>query len=170
MMIFTIGHVFLIVAVGIALTAAWQDFRSLKISNKLSVAMFLLFWPAYFLQPDLFAPFVSHIISGVIVFLVTFLMFAANMFGGGDAKMASAMALWFGIKNMSAFIMVMALAGGILALVGFAIKKTGKIDVKNEASWLFQLQNGRNAIPYGIALCIGYVFCIVNFYFINSVL
>ena len=122
------------------------------------------------MQPDIFAPLISHIISGVIVFIVTFLMFAANMFGGGDAKMASAMGFWFGLKTLSAFIMVMALAGGVLALIGFVIKKTGKIKVKNEASWLFQLQNGRNAIPYGIALCIGYLFCIVKFHFINNAL
>ena len=164
-MIISYAYLFFLAAVIVSLIAAVQDFRTLKISNMLSVSVFLLFWPAYFTQPEIFAPLVSHIVSGIMVFIVTFLMFAGNMFGGGDAKMATAMAFWFGLKTVSGFIMVMALAGGLLALVGYCVKKYGKLKVHNEASWLFQLQNGRNAIPYGIALCIGYVFSIVTFYF-----
>ena len=46
-----------------------------------------------------------------------FALFAAGLFGGGDAKLMAAAALWLGWSTGTSVLVFTALAGGVLAIV-----------------------------------------------------
>ncbi|MGH6892435.1 MAG: A24 family peptidase, partial [Dongiaceae bacterium] len=44
-------------------------------------------------------------------------LFALGLFGGGDVKLISAMALWTGFADLPRFLLIMSAAGGLLGVV-----------------------------------------------------
>ena len=62
--------------------------------------------------------------------------------GGGDVKLAAALALWFSPMTTVLFLMVMSIAGGALTLAIVIAHK-----VRSRA--------GRPEIPYGVAIAFG---------------
>ena len=62
--------------------------------------------------------------------------------GGGDVKLAAALALWFSPASTVKFLVLMSLAGGVLTLVVVALHR-----VRGRA--------GRPEIPYGVAIAFG---------------
>ena len=82
----------------------------------------------------------------VVVALVVFGLFAlahhVGMMGGGDVKLAAAVALWFAPVETLRFLVVMSMAGGLVTLVAVLAHKTAK-------------KEGRAKIPYGVAIAIG---------------
>ena len=56
-----------------------------------------------------------HLMAGLLVFCVCFALFAFNVMGGGDAKLLTASAVWFGFNvSLFGFMIYVALFGGIL--------------------------------------------------------
>lgn len=70
-------------------------------------------------------------------------LFRAGVFGGGDAKLLAAGALWLGAGSIGAFLGATAMAGAALAF-GFIL-------------WLMiaRPSSGRPSLPYGVAIAIG---------------
>src|SRR5579862_2467413 len=87
---------FLVFPVGMALAAA-SDLLTMTISNRLMLvlaATFLVLLP--FAGLDLHA-IGLHVAAGLAVLAVAFFCFAMGWIGGGDAKLAAVIALWFGV-------------------------------------------------------------------------
>jgi prepilin peptidase CpaA len=78
----------------------------------------------------------------VAVFAVLAGGFYAGMMGGGDVKLAAAIALWFPPVTTLRFLVVMSLAGGVLTL-GLLV------------SHKLRRNAGRPKIPYGVAIACG---------------
>jgi len=77
---------------------------------------------------------------GAIVLLAGFVLFSAGVIGGGDAKMAAAVAVWIGFSyDLLRFFLVMSLAGGVLALAALAIQGLRGTPL-------------RRPLPYGVAI------------------
>jgi prepilin peptidase CpaA len=55
--------------------------------------------------------------AAACVFLVTSLLFAFGLFGGGDTKLTAAMALWIQFIDLPRFLLVMTATGGLLGIV-----------------------------------------------------
>ncbi len=151
-----------LVALGSGLMSAWTDFKGLLISNiypVLIVIAFVLAWPAYhFLAPPealYFGSLKTHLISGGLMFVVTFILFSLGWFGAGDSKLASAYALWVGMTGMPAFLFYTTLVGGILGVAALLIKKYKPFKDPAEQSWIAKTQSGQSAVPYGIAIFFG---------------
>ena len=68
--------------------------------------------------------------------------FYAGMMGGGDVKLAAALALWFSPASTIKFLVLMSLAGGVLTLLVVAWHRLKK-------------REGRPEIPYGVAIAFG---------------
>ena len=64
------------------------------------------------------------------------------MMGGGDVKLAAALALWFAPADTVKFLVLMSLAGGVLTLAILAWHRVKK-------------RPGRPEIPYGVAIAFG---------------
>ncbi len=123
--------------------AAVIDARTYKISNRLTLAVALLapvyWWSAGLaLWPDV----ASHVAVAAAIFVLLAAAFYAGMMGGGDVKLAGALALWLSPLGSLHFLLVMSIAGGILTL-GYA------------AAHRLRSKEGRPMIPYGIAISIG---------------
>ncbi len=145
----------LAVALLLGFCGALHDWRSLRIPNWISLSSAGLFVLAVVFAPADFAPLWPHIAAGFGMLTVTYILFALGQFGGGDAKLASALALWLGLKGLVPFVMFTGIAGGVLAVLGLYIKRKKPFAHVTPQSWIGQLQAGRDAIPYGIALAIG---------------
>jgi prepilin peptidase CpaA len=127
----------------ILVVAAVVDVRTFTISNRLNLAVALLA-PVYWLSISL-APWPGiaiQLAAGAAVFTLLAGAFYAGMMGGGDVKLAAALALWFSPTGTVRFLVLMSLAGGILTLVLVAWHRARK-------------REGRPQIPYGVAIAFG---------------
>jgi len=146
--------VFLIFPLCLAI-AALTDLLSMTIPNRIPVILSLSFF--------LLAPFVglgaplmmSHGLAGLCVFLACFALFAANVMGGGDAKLLSACALWFGMnQSLLLFVAAVGLLGGLLTFAILLLRTQSNtilaIGIPVPNSLILAKK-----IPYGIAIAIG---------------
>lgn len=142
--------------------AALSDFRTMTIPNMYSVYVMAAFAVAYagvWLSglDGVFAPLLSHVISAVVTFLVTFVLFGLKVIGAGDSKFATACAFWIGAKFLPIYLFYMTLCGGLLGAVALYIKKKKPFENPMEGSWIAQVQGGKDKVPYGIAISFGMV-------------
>jgi prepilin peptidase CpaA len=135
---------FVLAALGLLLlVVAVIDIRTFTISNKLVLAVALLA-PLYWwaggvpLWPDASL----RIGVAVAVFLVLALTFYIGMMGGGDVKLAAALALWFPPQTTLVWLVIMSVAGGVLTLAVLIAHKV-------------RSREGRPEIPYGVAIAFG---------------
>jgi len=126
----------------ILIVAAVIDVRTFTISNRLNLTVALLA-PVYWLAVPLsFWEVPIQLGAAAIVFGVLAAAFYAGMMGGGDVKLAAALALWFPPGLTIKFLVLMSIAGGVLTLgvlVWHRLKR----------------REGRPEIPYGVAIAFG---------------
>ena len=123
--------------------AAVIDFRTFTISNRLNLTVALLapvYWLSIALSP--WPGVAIQVGAGAAVFLVMAGAFYAGMMGGGDVKLAAALALWFPPAGTVKFLVLTSLAGGVLTLLILAWHRARKCE-------------GRPKIPYGVAIAFG---------------
>lgn len=125
------------------IVAAVVDVRTFTISNWLNAAVALLA-PVYWLSVGLdpWPGMAIQIGVAAAVFALFALTFVIGMMGGGDVKLAAAIALWFAPAGTVKFLVLMSLAGGVLTLVILAWHRLKK-------------RPGRPEIPYGVAIAFG---------------
>jgi prepilin peptidase CpaA len=83
-----------------------------------------------------------QIAGALVVFVLLALAFQVGMMGGGDVKLAAALALWFSPGATLRFLIYMSLAGGVLTVCLWILHRRRK-------------KSGRPKIPYGVAIAIG---------------
>ncbi|HEY0628373.1 MAG TPA: prepilin peptidase [Sphingomicrobium sp.] len=140
------GEFTLVLMALLAAMLAWiavVDIKTYTISDRLNIAIALLapvyWWSAAVpLWPDA----VIRIGVGVLVFLLFAGAFYMNVMGGGDVKLAGALALWFTPYETLKLIVIMSLAGGLLTLIVLGIHHARK-------------KEGRPEVPYGVAIAVG---------------
>jgi prepilin peptidase CpaA len=123
--------------------AAVIDVRTFTISNRLNLAVALLaplFW--WSVGMPLWPDVAIQIGLAAAVFALFALAFYAGMMGGGDVKLAAALALWFSPLTTARFLIFMSIAGGVLTLIVLARHR-------------MQKKPGRPRVPYGVAIAIG---------------
>jgi prepilin peptidase CpaA len=138
---FTLGLLGLLAAM-----LAWiavVDVRTYTISDRLNLAIALLapvyWWSAGVpLWPDA----AIRVGVGVLVFLFFAGAFYLNAMGGGDVKLAGALALWFTPYETLKLIVIMSIVGGLLTLVVVGLHRLRK-------------KEGRPEVPYGVAIAAG---------------
>jgi len=137
------AQILMIVLALLLLVAAVIDVRTFTISNRLNLAVALLA-PLYWLSTSLpLWPGVGiQLAAGAGVFVLLAGAFYAGMMGGGDVKLAAALALWFQPASIIKFLVLMSLAGGVLTLGILALHRLKR-------------REGRPEIPYGVAIAFG---------------
>jgi prepilin peptidase CpaA len=123
--------------------AAVIDVRTFTISNRLNLTVALLaplYWLSIALTP--WPGVAIQLAAGATVFMILAGAFYAGMMGGGDVKLAAALALWFSPASTIKFLVLMSLAGGVLTLL---------VLVRHRA----KRREGRPEIPYGVAIAFG---------------
>ena len=125
------------------LACCWWDLKTRTIPNWLNLAIALAAIPFWFstglaLWPDM----ALQIGIAFIAFWVFAAAFAMGAMGGGDVKLAAALALWFAPGDTVRLIILMSLAGGLLTLVVLGVHRARK-------------KEGRPEVPYGVAIAFG---------------
>jgi prepilin peptidase CpaA len=123
--------------------AALIDVRTFTISNRLNLTVALLapvYWLSIALSP--WPGMAVQLAAAATVFVLLAIAFYTGMMGGGDVKLAAALALWFSPGSTIKFLVMMSIAGGVLtlAVVGWHRLKR---------------REGRPEIPYGVAIAVG---------------
>ena len=125
------------------LWAAVVDIRTRTISNRLNLAIALvapLFW--WSMGIDLWPDAAIRVGVAIAVFLLFALAFQLGAMGGGDVKLAAALALWFAPRDTLFLIVMMSLAGGVLTLI---------VMIEHR----IKQNKGRPQVPYGVAISFG---------------
>lgn len=130
----------------LALTLVWiavQDIRTFTISDRLNIAIAVMapvFWwsAGVAFWPD----GAMRIGVAVIVFALFAGMFHLGAMGGGDVKLAAALALWFPPAGTLKMLVLMSLAGGLLTAIVMGLHK-------------YRKKEGRPEVPYGVAIAFG---------------
>ncbi len=138
--------------------AAIGDFLTMKIPNWLNVLVGVTFFGAAFYVGMPLEQIGWHVAAGVIVLVVGFGLFAAGYVGGGDAKLLAVAAMWLGMEQLIEFLVVMSLAGGLLAI---AMKFWWWIRLETElrgSGWFKSKVKSSIDLPYGVAIAIGALF------------
>jgi prepilin peptidase CpaA len=123
--------------------AAVIDVRTFTISNRLNLTVALLapvYWLSVALSP--WPGVAVQLAAGATVFALFAAAFYAGMMGGGDVKLAAALALWFPPAATMQFMVWMSIAGGVLTLALVGWHRARRLE-------------GRPEIPYGVAIAFG---------------
>ncbi len=132
--------------------AAFSDLFTMTISNFVSLALVALFFTLAVLLGMPAKEVALHAAAGGLMLVVTFLMFARNWIGGGDAKLAAATAVWVGWDNLADYGFQAAIIGGLLTLLILQFRRTPMPNWCLTIGWLMRLHDNKAGVPYGIAL------------------
>lgn len=139
---------------GLLIYAACSDIASLTIPNWVSIALVGAFLLAAPIAHMPLADIGMHLLFGAAILLIGFFLFAANIMGGGDAKLLAATAVWTGFPGLWTFIFWTAMVGGALALAIVAARQFLKQSESNP-HFVNRLLRGETGIPYGVAIMAG---------------
>ena len=155
---------------GLLMWAAVSDLRSYLIPNRVVLAIIALY-PIYWLagyMGGVPVDWSGSVLGAALVFVLGFTIFSMGMVGGGDVKLAAAVALWTGLNWLVMFALIVGIAGGILS-IGIISARAATImrlpaDVRAVAypSSRFGTLRAilRTPAPYGAAIAFGGLFII----------
>jgi prepilin peptidase CpaA len=134
--------------------AGVSDLLSMTIPNWIPATLVVGFMVlAPFIGLDLKAIGIHWAIASAVL-LIGFGCFAMGWVGGGDAKLAAAIALWLDPMNAAVFVGMSAVIGGGLTLLLITFRRVILPMPVVRASWVARLHHPDEGVPYGIALAI----------------
>ena len=138
------------VLAGILGWAAVSDVRTRKIPNSAVLAVLGLF-VVWTLAGHL-GTLGASALAGVIAFVATYALYVAKVFGAGDAKLFSAVALFPGLHGLEAYALATVWAGGLVAIASITIRSgpAALMLLSQQAS-----DGERRGVPYGLAIALG---------------
>lgn len=135
--------------------SAISDVLSLRIRNWVVALGAVAFVPVALASNMPFAEITAAVVAGVAVLTIGFTLFALNVVGGGDAKLAAVAVLWCGAGQAIQFLSNAALLGGLLVIAVLALRRVQRSYATGFLGSIPSLQEGRREIPYGVALSLG---------------
>ncbi len=106
----------LLLLAGLLVIGALIDIECRRLPNWLTASVAVLYGIHVAVSPVPVDWLSAFLVAGV-VFALGFACFAFNLMGGGDVKLMAALALWAGVHHIGDFLVVTALAGGLLSIV-----------------------------------------------------
>lgn len=147
--------------IGLAAVVVWaavSDIRHYIIPNSASLAIVLLFILHAVLSPQP-VDWVGAIVVCVVAFAIGIFMYTFGFAGAGDVKLFAAVALWAGPSFGLTYVVVTALAGGLLGLIILARLRLGAPKPSGgSVKGLGVTPAGKPGLPYGVAITTGGLF------------
>lgn len=134
---------------GVLAWAALSDaiWRRIPNASVLAVAGLYVVWAVILGGAGL----VGALVTAAVFLGVGFGLFAFGIWGGGDAKLFAAVALFAGFAHFSTLVLVTAVVGGLMAVVSLASRPARALVIWNMKG---KGDFGRG-IPYGVAIAAG---------------
>jgi prepilin peptidase CpaA len=163
---------------GLLLWAAVSDARTMKIPNRITLAIAAL-WSAHAAVSLIGgAPFLG-ILGALGVALGAFalgaLLFHLSILGGGDVKLYAAVALWAGPQMLPLFSLIAVAAGGVLSLgiLAARVVRPGLAGAPTGSSTPGLAERFRVAVkspaPFGVAIAFGGLFVAMRLFENNPI-
>jgi len=135
--------------------AAANDLFTMKIPNKISLALVGGFVAVAVLTRMPLETFGTNLAIGFLVLAVTFVLFSLNLLGGGDAKLIAAGGIWIGANHILGYLICVAIFGGMLSLAILGYRNWFPAEAFALPGWAQRLHVPKGPIPYGIAIAAG---------------
>ncbi len=132
--------------------AASSDLLTMTISNRVSLILLGGFFLLAAITGMGAANMISHLSAGCVVLVATFGLFARGIIGGGDAKLASAAALWLGFDHLLPYLLFASLLGGALSVGLIWFRMAPLPERLARHTWVARLHAKEAGVPYGVAL------------------
>jgi prepilin peptidase CpaA len=132
--------------------AACSDLLTMTIPNRVSVVLLASFLAIAPFAGLSFHEILMHLAGGGIVFAVCFALFAFGIMGGGDAKVLTASALWFGFdQSLLVYIIYVSMFGGMLSMAIIAMRSQHGL-IMAYGIPMPETMMHKKKVPYGIAI------------------
>ncbi|NTJ41135.1 peptidase [Agrobacterium larrymoorei] len=146
---------FILLILPLCLTfAAINDLLTMTIPNRVSVALigsYLVIAPLTGMEWQTIG---MSLVAGLVVFTACFALFALNVMGGGDAKLLTASAVWFGFNiSLAGFMVSVAVIGGLLTIAILLLRSRSQEIMASGLPIPDSLLVAKK-VPYGIAIAI----------------
>ena len=138
----------------ILLTGSIYDLKSFEIPNYVTLLATFLFFPVALSEHMSLLEILLHISAGGVVLLTGFVLYSFNFIGAGDAKLLAASSIWFGFAELPIFLVMVAMVGGFLSLVGIIVRKVTLPTAWAQVGWIQNLHE-ESGVPYGVAISAG---------------
>jgi prepilin peptidase CpaA len=132
--------------------AASSDLFTMTISNRLTLALVGGFAALALMTGMPLQAMLEHGGAGLLILVVSFILFSRGWIGGGDAKLAAATALWFGWTHLFEYVLYASLLGGVLTMGLLHFRKFALPSSMAAMDWVERLHRPGGGVPYGIAL------------------
>lgn len=132
--------------------AAASDLVTMTISNRVSLGLVASFFALAIVIGMPLATVATNTGVAFGVLVVAFVCFARGWIGGGDAKLAAATALWFGLDQAANYLVCASLLGGMLTLLIVKFRTYPLPFALSRHDWILRLHQPHSGVPYGIAL------------------
>jgi prepilin peptidase CpaA len=136
--------------------AAASDLFTMKIPNSVSLMLIAGF--------AIIAPFAGigladigwHLLAAGLALAACLVFFGFGWMGGGDAKLITTLALWFGMsQDLVQFIALAGIYGGVLSIAFLGFRSVVLLPgIAGRTQWLLRLHDNTRGIPYGITLAV----------------
>lgn len=158
MFYYSLSNITICLFVLIVASAAYHDIKNFKLPNIHSLSVALLY-PAFVLSTDGAVDWVGAIGVASVVLLIGFGLFALKYCGGGDVKLMAAIALWAGPGLGLEFVIITALAGGVIAVAYLLYQQaTILVPFLPQSRQQNPTSLSKKPMPYGIAIASGAVY------------
>ena len=132
--------------------AACSDFLTMLIPNRVSAILLASFFVVAPLAGLGLTDIAMHLAAGLIVFSACFALFAFNIMGGGDAKLLTASAVWFGMTfSLVEFLIYVSFVGGMLTMAILSLRAHTNTILASGLPVPGHLMTAKK-VPYGIAI------------------
>lgn len=146
-----IEYALLLVFPAVMAFAGAMDLLTMTIPNRITLGLALAFFvaaPVMGLPPG---EILMHVAAAAVVLAAAIALFAVGGFGGGDAKLLAAGALWIGFDGLLLYLVQVTLFGGLLALA-ILVYRRYPASACPLPDWAIRLHASKSGIPYGIAI------------------
>jgi prepilin peptidase CpaA len=109
--------------------------------------------------------------AAALVIVLLYRAWSVGGIGGGDVKLAAAVAIWVGLQRMLEYALAAAVAGAVVAMISYAASaKEVRRDVRTNLTLAVleqavppveQKVPGRVSVPYGLAIAVGATFALL---------
>lgn len=153
--ILTLRYAILFGFIGLLAWVIVCDFTTLRIPNRLPLAIALLFAVHVAADPG-GVDWLGGLLTALAVFVVAIVLFHFRVMGGGDVKLMAAVALWAGPGEILGFLLVTSLVGGLLAVIAVTPLRFVVAEALESLGGGKTVKGAlRGVVPYGIAIAAG---------------
>ena len=132
--------------------AASMDVVTMTIPNRVCAALAIGYVILAFAVGLPAQAILINVSCGAAVLAAMFAMFAKGWVGGGDAKLAAAIALWLGWGALLDYSISAAIYGGALTIFILLGRRFVLPVWLSRHAWIARLHDSKTGVPYGVAL------------------